>query len=150
VRAFWLVVALGLSGCAHEQARLEALQKLDEPSKELFSKYRQFLTELQKDRFLAKESFEQRQEMITGLHIEERLAHYTRPVQEAIWGMTIIAGMDKPAVLLTWGAPQDREVDEAALERGVENEKWGYDRGDIKYVIVIVNGYVTEVIEGKR
>jgi hypothetical protein len=150
VRAVALALALALSGCAHDAARLDAIMKLDEPSKELLSKYRQFLTPLQQDRFLAKEDFEQRKAFIDALKIEERIAHYPKPVQEAIWAQNIIAGMDKPAVLMTWGSPYSRDVDESKAEAGVEDERWGYLRGDQQIVVVIINGYVTEVIEGKR
>lgn len=150
MRGLAFAAALALFSCAHDNARLEALQKLDEPSKDMLSKYRQFLTPLQIDRFLSKPSFEERSAYIGSLKIEERIAHYPKPIQEAIWGMEIIAGMDKPAVLMTWGSPEGREIDENKADLGVESERWTYTRGDSKFVVVIVNGYVTEVIEGKR
>lgn len=150
MRVAAVAAALLLLGCAHDNARLQALQKLDEPSKDLLSKYRQFLTPLQIDRYLSKATFEERSAFIASLKIEERIAHYPKAIQEAIWGMEIIAGMDKPAVLMTWGSPEGREIDENKADLGVESERWSYTRGDLKYVVVIVNGYVTEVIEGKR
>lgn len=152
MRAFALAgaLALALASCAHDNARLEALQKLDVPSRDLLSKYRQFLTPLQIDRYLAKENFEQRDAFIKSLKIEERIAHYPPAVQHAIWNMEIIAGMDKPAVLMTWGSPEQRDIDEAKADQGVEYERWGYDRASAKFIVVIVNGYVTEVIEQKK
>jgi hypothetical protein len=150
VRAWAVVAAFTLASCAHDNARLEALQKLDVPSKDLLSKYRQFLTPLQIDRYLAKEDFEKRDTYIKSLKIEERIAHYPPAVQQAIWNMDIIAGMDKPAVLMTWGSPENREIDEAKADQGVEYERWGYDRASARFIVVIVNGYVTEVIEQKK
>jgi hypothetical protein len=150
LRAFALAAALALASCAHDNARLEALQKLDVPSKDLLSKYRQFLTPLQIDRFLGKEDFEKRDAYLKSLKIEERIAHYPPAVQQAIWNMDIIAGMDKPAVLMTWGSPENREIDEGKADQGVEYERWGYDRASARFIVVIVNGYVTEVIEQKK
>jgi hypothetical protein len=67
-----------------------------------------------------------------------------------MWAMEVIPSMDKPAVLMTWGSPETREIDEGKADLGVESERWGYTRGDSRYVVVIVNGYVTEVIAGKK
>lgn len=150
MRAFALMLALVLAGCAHENQRLVQLQALDEGSKELLSKYRQFLTELQLDAFLAKHDTQARADYLSSLKIEERIAQYPKPVQDAIWGQQIIPGMDKPAVLVTWGSPDWRDIDEGKAEVGVESERWGYNRGDKKVEVVIVNGYVTEVREGAR
>lgn len=150
MRAVVLALALACGGCAHDNARLAALQSLDEPSKDLLSKYRQFLTQLQVDRFLAQPDHEARAKYIDSLKIEQRIAHYPKAIQDAIWGQDVIGGMDKPAVLLTWGSPDYRQIDEGKADLGVEAERWGYYRGDAKYEVVIVNGFVTEVVEGRR
>ena len=150
MRGVLLAVVIALSGCALDNARLQAIQAMDDESKDLLSKYRQFMTQLQMDRFLAKTTVDERKAYIASLKIEERIAHYPKHVQDAMWAREVIPGMDKAAVLLTWGSPSSREIDEAKLEVGVEHERWQYERGDHVYVVVVVNGVVTEVIEGKR
>ena len=41
-------------------------------------------------------------------------------------------------------------TDQKLIELQDTVERWGYERGEHKYVLVIVNGYVTEVIEARR
>lgn len=136
-------------GCSGSQ-RLKQLQAMPDPDKEQLAKYRQFLTELQVDHYCNLPDLEARNAFIASLKIEERLAHYPKVIQDAIWAGEVIPGMDKPAVLLTWGSPSSREVDEQKAESGVEAERWGYARAERRYEVVLVNGYVTEVLEAGR
>lgn len=135
-------LCLLVSACANQRAEREAL--LSQESQALLKKYRQFMTQRQLDEFLAWEDDGARQKYVQGLRVEERLANYPKPIQDAIWAQNVILGMDKPAVLLSWGAPPNRDF---STEGGNDAETWIYVREQRKIHVVITNGYVTDVID---
>ncbi len=139
-----LIVTLCLlaSACANQRAEREAL--LSPQSQQLLGKYRQFMTQRQVDEYLGWDSDEAREKYVEGLRVDERLAGYPKPVQDAIWRRDVILGMDKPAVLLSLGAPPNREFSGAG---GNEIETWSYVREQRKIAVVVTNGYVTDVID---
>lgn len=102
------------------------------------------MTQRQLDEFLAWEDDAAREKYVQGLRVEERLANYPRPVQDAIWAQNVVLGMDKPAVLLAWGAPPNRDF---STEGGNEIETWYYVREQRKIAVVLTNAYVTDVID---
>ena len=119
---------------------------MSDEEKELFSKYKQFMTEGQQDEFLALPDYDQQKAYVANLHVEDRLAKYPDYIQKAIWSQDVVPGMDRAAVLLTWGTPEQRDFDEQQLDRGNEVERWSYRRGANDWVqVVIVNGIVTAV-----
>ncbi|MFT3836172.1 MAG: hypothetical protein QM723_04130 [Myxococcaceae bacterium] len=132
-----------LAGCV-TQASVERETSLTGESKELFDRYKQFLTETQKDRFFAYKDDETRKQFVASLQIESRIAAYPKPVQDAIWQGRIIPGMDKAAVLLTWGAPHDSDY---GNENGVQTDWWNYQRGSQKARVQFTQGIVTDVVE---
>lgn len=149
-----LAVLLALAGafaCAGHR-RLEQVQGLSPEAKELYAKYRQFMTEGQQDEFLSRPTDDERRRYVEGLGIERRLERYPPHIREAIWAQEVVPGMDREAVLLTWSTPRLREWDEQELSRGNEVERWSYRRNDQYVQVVITNGIVTEVVraEGKH
>lgn len=145
-RALWFPLAvLALAAACAGRQRLEAIQRLSDDDKALFSRYRQFMTDGQQDTFLSAQSSEERQAFVASLKVEERLAHYPKFVQEAIWSQEVVPGMDKEAVLLTWSTPVLREWDDAQLSKGNEVERWSFRRNDQYVQVVITNGVVTSV-----
>ncbi len=137
-----------LAACAHLPDQLERYRALSQPSKDLYDRYHQFLTTGQQERFLTAESDEVRQRFIADLHIEERLARYPKYVQDAIWSREVVPGMDKAAVLLAWGRPDQADREDTDHSRGVQQEVWTYVRGpQLKddYRVTIVEGVVTTV-----
>lgn len=126
----------------NQRAEREAL--LTPQSQLLLGKYRQFMTQRQLDEFLAWDNDGAREEYVKGLRVEERLASYPKPIQDAIWAGQVVLGMDKPAVFLTWGVPPNREL---SAEGGNESETWFYVREQRKISVVVTNGYVTDVID---
>ncbi len=130
------------SACVNVRAEKEKL--LPPGSQQQLEKYRQFMTQLQVDEFLAFDNDVSRTEYVNGLRIDERLAGYSRPIQDAIWAKQVIMGMDKPAVLLSWGTPREREF---SSEGGNEIETWSYRREQRQFAVVVTNGYVTDVID---
>ena len=145
-RAFTGLSLVLLLGCASGPTRLERYRALPQPSKDAYDKYHQFLTESGQERYLAAPTEEARAKIIADLHIEERLARYPEYVQRAIWSQEVVAGMDKEAVLLTWGRPDS--VDRPYLDdsQGVAREIWSFRRGadDLRRV-EIVQDVVTSV-----
>jgi hypothetical protein len=140
-------VVLLVSGCA-TSGRLEKYQALSPEAQQAYDKYSQFFTESQRDRYLALPTDGDRRGFIGDLHIEERLAKYPKYIQEAIWSRQVVAGMDKEAVFLTWGQPD--EVERATYEEahGVERETWIFRRGVSNresYQVLIITGQVIEV-----
>jgi hypothetical protein len=128
--------------CANVRAEKEAL--LPPGSQLQLEKYRQFMTQRQVDEYLALADDVARTEYVNGLRIDERLAGYSRPIQDAIWAKDVLKGMDKPAVLLSWGTPREREF---SSEGGNEIETWTYRREQRQFAVVVTNGYVTDVID---
>ena len=125
-----------------QRAEREALLSVE--SQQLLGKYRQFMTQLQIDEFLAYDNDAARTQYVDALRVEERLANYPKPIQDAIWAHQVISGMDKPAVLLSWGTPKEREF---SGHGGNEIELWMYVRDQHRYTVVVANGYVTDVQE---
>jgi hypothetical protein len=140
-------VALALVACAGRQ-RLEQVSQLSEEDSALYAKYRQFMTETQQDEFLALSS-EGRREYIRQLKVEERLEHYPPFIRQAIWAQDVVPGMDTVAVLLSWGTPELREIDEQELERGNQVERWNYHRDGAWRQVVVTNGVVTNVVHAE-
>ena len=131
------------SACAtNQRAEREAL--LNPEAQLLLGKYRQFMTTRQVDEFLAWEDDAAREQYVKGLRVEERLAGYSQPTQDAIWSRQVILGMDKPAVLLSWGVPPSREFSGVG---GNETETWYYVREQRKIAVVLTNGYVSDVVD---
>ncbi len=145
-----VVIACVLAAGCFGHRRLEQVQSLSPESKELYSKYKQFMTELQQDEFLSLPSHEERVRYVEALEVEERLARYPKFIQDAIWSQEVVPGMDKEAVLLTFGTPMLREWDEQELQRGNEVERWSYRRNDEFVQVVLANGVVTQVLRGKQ
>ena len=140
-----LVVVFAGIGCAGSH-RLELVQRMNDDEKEMFSKYKQFMTEGQEDDFLALPTLDEKKAYIAALKIEERVAKYPKFVQDAIWSQEVVPGMDREAVLLTWSIPMLREWDEAELAKGNEVERWSYRRMNEYVQVVIANGVVTRVV----
>ncbi len=126
------------------QTLVERENTLTGESRDLYQKYKQFLTEAQKDRYFALADEELRKQFIGSLQIEARIATYPKPVQDAIWQQRIIPGMDHASVLLTWGVPHDRDF---ANENGVETEWWNFQRGSQRFRVQFTQGVVTDVVE---
>ena len=147
-RALFATLCLFASACATTDRRAEREALLSPESQELLGKYRQFMTQRQLDEFMRWDTDGARAEYVKGLRVEERLAGYTKPIQDAIWAKDIVVGMDKPAVFLSWGVPPEREL---SGEGGNEIETWFYLRGEPgqqhKIAVVVTNGYVTDVID---
>lgn len=151
MRALLLLVAVAAllcAGCAHQPDRLERYRALSPPAKDAYDKYHQFLTDSQQERYLAAPTDEERAAQLAGLHIEERLARYPRYVQDAIWSRDAVPGMDKEALLLSWGRPDSVDRLAADHSQGVQEEVWSYRRGPRSkddYRVTIVQGVVTLV-----
>lgn len=141
-RALFATLCLFASACVSQRAEREAL--LPPGSQEQLNKFRQFMTQRQVDEFLLLGDEVARTEYVTALRIDERLASYPRPIQDAIWAKDVISGMDKPAVLLSWGTPREREF---STTGGNEIESWVYTRDQRQWAVVVTNGYVTDVID---
>jgi hypothetical protein len=139
IATLWLFV----SACATSQ-RVEREAALPEGSRQQLDKFRQFMTTRQVDEFLLLTDDVARTEYVNALRIDERLAGYSRPIQDAIWAREVVKGMDKPAVLLSWGTPREREF---SGEGGNEIETWTYVREQKQLQVVVTNGYVTDVID---
>src|SRR5687768_8430246 len=124
------------AGCTGAK-RLDAVSALSDDSKALYAKYRQFLTENQQDHFLSLPSDEARREFIQGLKIEERVARYPPPIQDAIWAREVIPGMNAEAVLLSWGVPELRDFGERE-----DLQRWRYTRFDKATQVLFEQGLV--------
>lgn len=143
-QAFIATLCLLASACASQQrAEREAL--LSPQSQELLAKYRQFMTQRQVDEFMRWEDDAARELYVKNLRVDELLAGYSKPIQEAIWKKDVIMGMDKAAVLLSWGTPPNREF--AGEGSGNYIERWSYVIENRKLTVVVTNGVVTDVID---
>ena len=141
-----LACALALAACTHSPDKADLYKALSEPAKSDYDKYRQFLTEAQQDKYLALANDQERAQMIAALHIEERLGRFPKYVQTAIWDRYVVPGMDKEAVLLSWGRPDSVERLSADDSKGVEQEVWLYGHGKSKEDrVTIIQGVVTVV-----
>ncbi|MHB8872366.1 MAG: hypothetical protein ACYC8T_01645 [Myxococcaceae bacterium] len=144
----WGLALLLCAGCVGHD-RLARVQLLSDDEKELYGKYKQFMTEGQQEEFLAAPTPTEREEYIRALRVEERLAHYPAYVQDAIWKQDIVPGMDAAAVLLTWSVPVLREWDETERAKGNDIERWSYRRDGKFKQVVLTNGVVTRVVEAE-
>ncbi|MGI5862797.1 MAG: hypothetical protein ACOX6T_12165 [Myxococcales bacterium] len=147
LRTALAALALGAAlGCVSGPNRLELYRALSQPAKDAYDKYHQFMTEPRQEAYLTAKSDEERQRMIADLHVEERLARYPDYIQKAIWSQEVVAGMDKEAVLLTWGRPDSVERPFSEDSQGVDREIWSFRRGagDVRRV-EIVQGVVLNV-----
>jgi len=142
IRALVVLTALLASGCASPRAQREAL--LTPHGRELLDRYQQFMTQRQVEGFLAWDDDGARETYVKNLKVEDRLAAYPKPIQDAIWARDVVQGMDKPALFMTWGIPPERETSNAG---GNEIETWLYVREQRKIAVVVTNGYVTDVID---
>jgi hypothetical protein len=133
-------------------SRHARLSHLSEENRDLYAKYHQFMTERQQDRFLEAPDDAARRGVVEELHVEERLGHYPRYIQDAIWKEEVVVGMDHEAVILAWGAPKDIDRDDPDTA-GVRRERWIYERATaeqvrpVRFVLMMVDGRVTEVRE---
>jgi hypothetical protein len=147
-RTLLLVIALGTSCATAGESRQQYLA-LSTDGRELYDKYRQFMTEHQQQEFLTAPTDGDRQTQIRNLHIEERLSRYPDFVQRAIWSRTPVVGMDKTALFLSLGRPTS--VDRSNFDPDTHllpAEHWFYRRGELvdqSYDLTIVNDEVTEV-----
>lgn len=143
-----LFFTLLTTGCSVDRHAL--YQALPERDKELFARSRQFMTDRQQETFLLCPGSPCREELIEGLHIQERLARFAPHVRDAIMAQRVVPGMNLEALLLSWGRPEEilrRDVD------GVPTACWYYRRGgeDGKIAIqrvFVISGLVTEVVSG--
>jgi len=142
--ALALLAGLIVVGCATGPNRLELYRGMSQPSRDAYDKYHQFMSEALQERYLAPHSDEERARMVAELHIEERLARYPEYVQRAIWSQDVVAGMDREAVLLSWGRPDEVERPYLDDNQGVAREIWIFRRGELRRVD-IVQGVVTAV-----
>ncbi len=148
MRALMVVFAslATLAACTHAPDKADLYKALSEPAKADYDKYRQFLTESQQDRYLSLPDDQARARMLADLHIEERLARFPPYVQTAIWDRDVVPGMDKEAVLLSWGRPDEVERPSADESKGVDHQVWLYGHGKPKEDrVTIIQGVVTVV-----
>ena len=125
-------------------ARAEREGLLSAEAQAQLGKYRQFMTQHQVDEYLAYEDDASRTQYVEALRVGERLANYSKPIQDAIWAKGVISGMDKPAVLLSWGTPKEREF---STTGGNEIETWVYVRDQRQWAVTVTNGFVTDVAD---
>jgi len=143
-----LFLVLFSAGCSVDRHAL--YQSLPEEDKELFARSRQFMTDRQQETFLLCPDSPCREELIEGLHIQDRLARFAPHVRDAIMAQRVVPGMNMEALLLSWGRPEEiirRDVD------GVPTACWYYRRGgeDGKIAlqrVFVISGMVTEVVSG--
>ncbi|MBL8954082.1 MAG: hypothetical protein JNK82_25120 [Myxococcaceae bacterium] len=143
-----LLVALVLAACA-TTGQAERIAALSPYASELYARYAQFMTEAQRDTFLRAASDAERHAQVEGLKIDEMLADFPKPVQEAIWAQQILPGMSPAAVLLSWGSPWQREIDETPLRKEAI-ERWYYQRNGKSANVTFTNGVVSEYDDGQR
>lgn len=141
--AFALAVALGslVPGCAHDESAYFA--KLSEHAKSQYAKYQQFMTHRQQDHYLRLPTDGDRDEYIGSLHVEDRLARYPKFIQNAIWSQQVVPGMDKQAVMLSIGPPDQVERHYSPEDEGLEKQVWIYP--DRKLRLHFVGDKLTEV-----
>lgn len=137
--AWVLPVLVALGACAH--GRYDAFEALSPEAKAEYAKYRQFMTEHQRERYLHAPSDGDRHTLVRGLHVEARLAKWPAYVQEAVWTRQVVVGMDEEAVILSVGPPDEvlREDDPGRLSERV----WLYRSPERE--VHFVEGRVREV-----
>jgi hypothetical protein len=143
--AFLIILCLA---CASSR-RAERTAALTPEAREQFARYRQFMTESQVDRFLEQPTDIARKDFIDGLKIDDMLSQFPKPIQDAIWAQRVMLGMTKPAVLLSWGGPAQRDFDEDQLGRGNTIERWYYKRLDKNLYVTFTNDVVSDYDDGE-
>lgn len=141
---FALVLVLG---CATVPAPDQRFQQLSPEGQQLLAKYKQFMTEDQVEAYYAATSDIARQQLVDGLKVEERLAKYSKEIQDAIWTKVPLVGMDKPALFFAMGRPDalDREDDDP-LAKQKPREIWRYRRaGGQDWLVTLVDDQVIDV-----
>jgi len=147
IQAFLLLLVFCVMGCA---ANLHELYlRLPEKDKELYDRSKQFMTERQQEKYLYLDNSDRRAKMIEDLHILDRLLKFPAHVRDAIMAQRVIPGMDKQAVLLSWGKP--REIDRRQIDN-LPTECWFFKRDDgrgsiIEKKVFFLQGVVTEVVD---
>jgi hypothetical protein len=150
VKRFAVSIAWAVLVCGCAMGRAERIAKLSPDSSQQFAKYKQFMTEGQQQRYLEAPTDLERTQMVEGLKIDDMLSQFPKPVQDMIWAQQVSLGMNKAAVLLSWGGPYQREFDEDALSRGNEIERWTYKRNDRTAYVTFTNGIVSDYDDGSR
>jgi hypothetical protein len=130
--------------------RAERIAKLSPEASELFSRNRQFMTERQIEQFLEAPTDLARSQLVEALKIDEMLAQFPKPTQDAIKAQRVTLGMSKAAVLLSWGGPRTREFDEDQLGKGNEIERWYYTLNDKNAYVTFTNGVVSDFDDGEQ
>jgi hypothetical protein len=141
-------VVIACLACASSR-RLERTQALTPEMQELFARYRQFMTEGQMDRFLELPTDTARKQFVDDLKIDDLLSQFPKPVQDAIWAQRVTLGMTKPAVLLSWGGPLQRDFDEDQLSKGNTVERWWYKRNEKSLYVTFTNDVVSDYNDGE-
>lgn len=141
-------VVLACLACASSR-RLERTQALTPEMRELYARYRQFMTETQADRFLGLPTDSARKQFVEDLKVDDMLSQFPKPVQDAIWAQRVMLGMTKPAVLLSWGGPNQRDFDEDQLGKGNTVERWYYRRNEKSVYVTFTNDVVSDYDDGE-
>ena len=144
----WFFIAAVIACATSGQA--ERIAKLSEESRGLYAKNQQFMTPSQQERFLDAQTDLERQQLVDSLKIDEMLSQFPPPIQDAIRAQSIMLGMERAAVLLSWGSPYQREFDQDQLSKGHEIERWWYKRGDRTAYVTFTNGVVSDYDDGKK
>lgn len=142
-----VLIALVLCQACAGAGRAERIAKLSPEASQQFQRYRQFMTDRQIGDYLDKLTDTERQQIIDGLKVDEMLSQFEPPVRDAIWAQTIMIGMNRAAVLLSWGGPYQRDVD---FERGNEIERWTYKRDQRTAQVTFMNGLVSDWDDGVK
>jgi hypothetical protein len=128
---------------------LERTQALSPEARTEFARYKQFMTEGQIDHYLELPTDLARKELVDGLKIDDMLSQFPKPVQDAIWAQRVMLGMNKAAVLLSWGGPFSREFDEDQLGKGNTVERWYYKRMEKSLYVTFTNDFVSDYDDGE-
>lgn len=139
----WIALLL-LLACA-DQSLAVRKARLSPRAREVFEQYAHFMTSGQIDAFFALADDHSRAQYLQSLDVPGKIAQYPQAQQEAMWRQEVIRGMDRSAVLLTWGVPREREVDSEAADKHLEVERWYYVRPEGKRTVVLTTGVVTDV-----
>jgi len=147
-RAFLLLV-LTLSACATSGLTDARYRALSPQARALFDTYQQFMTDAAQQTFLTAPSDDARRAQVAALHVEERLARYPANVRDAIWSREPAVGMDRSALFLALGRPDEVERFDRGPGAGARPyQVWRYRRGPgvaQDWVITVVDDRVTDV-----
>lgn len=140
----WLLSTLCLLACADQSLSVRKA-RLSPRAREVLELHAHFMTSGQIDAFFALTEDAARAAYLKALDVPGKIAHYPKAQQEAMWRQEVILGMDRSAVLLTWGVPRSREIDSEAADRHLELERWDYLRPEGRRTVVLTTGVVTDV-----